>query len=90
MTSTQLSFLLFGLFVLAMFVWHLVDEYVRPMFIPRSEINALADEMIAKHGDRAEEMAYIEEDRAWRYSEIVEQGKWRRVKREIEHRRTCN
>ena len=66
MTSTQLSFLLFGLFVLAMLIWHLVDEYIRPMFIPRSSINALADEMIAKHGDRAEEMAYIEEDRAWR------------------------
>ncbi|WP_404401855.1 hypothetical protein [Pelagibacterium halotolerans] len=41
------------------------------------------DELIAKHGPRAEEMAYAEEDRAWRYSDIYEQGKWRRVRREL-------
>jgi hypothetical protein len=29
-------------------------------------------------------MAFVEEDRAWRYSESFEQGKWRRVRKRIE------
>lgn len=36
-----------------------------------------------KYGPLAEEMAFIEEDRAWRYSEAFEQGKWHRVRREL-------
>jgi hypothetical protein len=39
--------------------------------------------MIANHGPRAEEIAFIEEDRAWRYSETFEQGTWHRVRREL-------
>jgi hypothetical protein len=51
--------------------------------VPASVIKALADEMIAKHGARAEELAFAEEDRTWRYSETFEQGKWHRVRREL-------
>lgn len=56
---------------------------IRPMFIPRAEIEHLADELVKKHGERAEEMAFIEEDRAWRYSQNFEQGKWRWVRKEL-------
>jgi hypothetical protein len=31
-------------------------------------------------------MAFIEEDHAWRRSEPFEQGKWRRVRRELRRR----
>lgn len=64
-------------------VWHAWDFRLRPLFIPRAEINAIVDEFIAKHGPDAEEKAYAEEDRAWRYSNTFEQGKWRRVRREL-------
>lgn len=59
---------------------------VRPLLIPRTEIEKLASELIGKHGERAEEVAFIEEDRAWRYSQNFEQGKWRRVRKLLERR----
>jgi hypothetical protein len=56
---------------------------VRPRLIPRSEIDSLAAEMIARHGGRAGEVAFSEEHLAWRNSEPFEQGKWRRVRKRI-------
>jgi hypothetical protein len=32
-------------------------------------------------------MAFAEEDRAWRYSDSFEQGKWRRVRKTIQRLR---
>lgn len=64
-------------------VWHAWDFRLRPLFVPKTEVDAVVDELIAKHGSRAEKMACIEEDRAWRYSDTYEQGKWRRVRREL-------
>jgi hypothetical protein len=43
--------------------------------------------MLARHRRRAEEMAFIEEDRAWRYSQSFERGKWLRVRKRIKERR---
>jgi hypothetical protein len=43
--------------------------------------------MLVQHADRAEQMAFIKEDRAWRYSDSFEQGKWRRVRKTIERLR---
>jgi hypothetical protein len=43
--------------------------------------------MLVQHANRAEQMAFIEEDRAWRYSDSFEQGKWRRVRKTIERLR---
>jgi hypothetical protein len=40
--------------------------------------------MLVQHANRAEQMAFFQEDRAWRYSDSFEQGKWRRVRKEIE------
>lgn len=66
------------------FLWEFWEGGVRPRLIPRAEIDALSAAMLARHGDRAEEMAFIEEDRAWRYSDSFEQGRWRRVRKRIE------
>jgi hypothetical protein len=60
--------------------------FVRPALIPRGEIDRLATTMLAEHGDAAERMAFAEEDRAWRYSDTFEQGKWRRVRRAMRRR----
>lgn len=59
---------------------------IRPLLIPRKEIERLADDLTEKHGARAEEFAAMEEDRAWRYSQNFDQGKWRRVRKELERR----
>ncbi|PLX37588.1 MAG: hypothetical protein C0606_04665 [Hyphomicrobiales bacterium] len=72
--------------IAAVAIWHEWAFRLRPLFIPKAEINALVNELIAKHGPDAEEKAYIKEDRAWRYSNTFEQGKWRRVRRELHHR----
>jgi hypothetical protein len=69
------------------FLWELWEGSIRPRLIPRAEINAMSASMLSRFGDRAEEMAFIEEDRAWRYSESFEQGKWRRVRKRIHRMR---
>ena len=56
---------------------------IRPRLIPRSEIDSLAAEMLARYGPRADEAAFAEEDRAWRESQTFERGKWRRVRKRI-------
>lgn len=86
--SDYFPFLVFGALVLAIFLWMEWQGCIRPMFIPRAEIEHLADELIDKHGECAEEFAAMEEDRAWRYSQNFEQGKWRRVRKELERRRS--
>jgi hypothetical protein len=65
------------------FAWHTWSLSIKPLLIAVGDIEALADSMIAKHGPRAEEMAFIEEDRAWRYSDTLQQGKWHRVRKEL-------
>ena len=67
-------------------LWVLWQGSIRPRLIPRAEIDALAAAMLARHGHRAGEMIFIEEDRAWRYSRPFERGKWRRVRKRIEKR----
>ncbi len=64
-------------------LWCLWQLSIRPRLIPAGEIRVLADEMVASYGPRAEEIALIEEDSAWRSSEAFEQGKWHRVRREL-------
>ncbi|MGO4451069.1 hypothetical protein AB4Y96_19305 [Phyllobacterium sp. TAF24] len=46
----------------------------------------MVDQLIAEHGPRAAYRAYIEEDRAWRHCDTVQQGIWRRVRRELQRR----
>lgn len=68
-------------------LWELWAGGIQPRLVPQAEIDALAAAMLDQHGHRAEEMAFVEEDRAWRYSESFEQGKWRRVRKRLERMR---
>lgn len=68
-------------------VWELWAGWVRPRLLAREVIRRQADAYLRRYGVGAEEMVFIEEDRAWRYSDSSEQGKWRRVRREIERLR---
>jgi hypothetical protein len=65
--------------------WGLV-EMIRPRFIPRTEIERLADSMIRNYPANPEEAAFTEEHAAWYRSEGFEQGKWRRVRKAIRAR----
>lgn len=65
-------------------VWVIWEGSIRPRLIPAAEIEADARRLLARWGDRAAEMAFIKEDRAWRYSETFEQGRWRRVRMMID------
>ena len=66
--------------------WEVWQGLIRPRLIPKSEIAAIADELVLRYGERAEEIAFINEDRAWRYSDSFEQGKWQRVRLKLEGR----
>lgn len=74
------------LVIAAISAWLAWSGGVRPLLVPETEIAGVADRLAARYGPRAEEMAAIEEDRAWRYSDSFEQGKWRRVRRTLRRR----
>lgn len=59
---------------------------IRPRLIPQGEIDQLADETMADYPDDPEGAAFREEEYHWHRSEEFEQGKWRRVRREIQRR----
>ncbi|WP_407049207.1 hypothetical protein [Methyloraptor flagellatus] len=65
-------------------LWVIWDLDIRPRLIPKAAIEADAKVMLARWGERAAEMAFIEEDRAWRYSDNFQQGRWHRVRAAIE------
>ncbi|RFC68433.1 MULTISPECIES: hypothetical protein [Mesorhizobium] len=67
----------------SMFLWGFWQQSVLPRLIELGEIKAEADCLIAQYGSRAEEIAFLEEDRAWRYSQNFQQGKWHRVRKEL-------
>jgi len=64
-------------------LWELWQGGVRPRLVARDEIERAAATMLARHGQRAEQMAWIAEDRAWRYSDSFRQGYWRRVRKRV-------
>lgn len=63
--------------------WSVIDDVILPRLIHHREIERLADEIMRQYPDDAEQAAFINEHRAWRDSDGREQGKWRRVRREI-------
>ena len=69
------------------FIWELWEAGIRPRLIPAAEIDALTAAMLARYSGNAGKMAFIEEDRAWRYSDGFAQGRWRRVRKRTRRRR---
>ena len=64
-------------------LWELWEGAVRPRLIRRDIIDRAAAAILAEHGDLAEQVAWIAEDRAWRTSDPFKQGGWRRVRKRI-------
>ena len=55
------------------------QRVIRPLFIPKAELDHIVDAMIADFGSEAEFIASIYEDREIRRLNAFEAGKWRRV-----------
>ncbi|MBL1420000.1 MAG: hypothetical protein COC24_005760 [Alphaproteobacteria bacterium] len=70
------------------FILHAWQYNIRPLFIPRAEIEKLATQLIEIHGDGAYDFVYMHEDRAWRYGETYERGKWKKVGKAIRNKQT--
>lgn len=68
------------------FAWGFWEGSIRPGLIPRDEIVGQADRLWAIDDDRAFDKACMEEHAAWYRSNIFEQGRWRRIRREIMRR----
>ena len=64
-------------------LWFMYESYIRPARIPKQYIGALAAEMRRRNPADPEDAAFTEEQVAWHRSDMFEQGKWRRVRREI-------
>jgi hypothetical protein len=64
------------------------QRWLLPLRIPATGISGLADDLIVHFGPRAAEVAVAEQDRALKNSDPYEQGKWRRVEREIRRRQS--
>ncbi len=65
-------------------IWFLNELYIRPLLIPKAEIERLADDLRLSYPADPAEAAFAEEQNAWYRSETFEQGKWRRVRMRIE------
>ena len=72
------------------FIWVMWEGWVLAELIPKSEIVALVDELVEEYGDRAAEVAANREYEAWYRSELTDQGRWRRVRLEIDRRKKLN
>lgn len=81
--SEYTPYVLFGIFVAFAVVWEWFQSRIRPLFVPKAEIKQMADDLGEKHGDDAERIAFIEEDRAMRYTDTYKQGVWKRVRKEL-------
>jgi len=66
------------------FLWHTYAFSIRPRLIPQAEIDRLVADMLTKPDP--EQAAFAEEHAAWCRSDTFEQGKWRRVRRELRKR----
>jgi hypothetical protein len=71
--------------------WAVWDLRIRPLFIPATEIDRLADDLIARHPNNPARAAFNAEAEAWRRSDSFEIGRRRRVSRAVRRklRRSC-
>ncbi|MBA8877558.1 hypothetical protein [Phyllobacterium myrsinacearum] len=67
-------------------LFHEWEASIKPWLVPKDKIMEMTDMLLAKHGARAGYRALIEEEHAWRCGDMVQQGIWRRVYRELQRR----
>ncbi len=87
-TAKEVGFLLLIAAALAPMVlgigWGIVEHNILPRFIPRHEIKRLVEDIKSRYPHDPVDAARNEEMAAWYRSEAVAQGKWRRVRQQLE------
>lgn len=79
---TSLIFIL-GIFA-AVALFELYALFVAPYLLPQDVIDLIIEDLIEQHGDKALHAAIAREDWAKQDTDTFEQGKWRRIRRELE------
>lgn len=74
-----------GLLV-AVALFELYALFVAPNLLPQDTIDLIIEDLILQHGDNALDAAIAREDWARQDTDTFEQGKWRRIRRELEKR----
>lgn len=64
-------------------LWELYQFRIRPHLIPHEEINQIVAEMMRRPDPQ--HAALLEEEAAWHRGDSFEQGKWRRVRKALQH-----
>ena len=65
--------------------WWFWNDFILPRMIPDAEVEALADDLIAKHGPDAERIARANHYRAHdRDCDMVEARRWKLVRRRLD------
>ena len=72
--------------VVAVALFELYAYLVAPYLLPQDVIDLIVEDLILQHGDKALDAAIVREDWAKQDTDTFEQGKWRRVRRELEKR----
>jgi hypothetical protein len=85
---TWLALVFFGrqvLIFIGLILWTIWIDAIRPRLIPGSQIDQVADDIIANYADPEEEVV-ARYERAWYRSDGAEQTYWRRVRMAMRRR----
>lgn len=73
------------LIFIGLILWTIWTDAIRPSLIPGSQIDHVADDIIANYPDPEEE-AFAQHERAWYRSDGAGQTYWRRVRKAVRKR----
>ncbi|MCZ4273373.1 hypothetical protein [Maritalea porphyrae] len=86
MDNTINLLLTFLILIATIALFELYAYFVAPYLLPQETINLIIEDLILQHGDKALDAAIAREDWAKQDTDTFEQGKWHRVRRELEKR----
>lgn len=78
--------LTFLILIVAVALFELYALFVAPYLLPQDVIDLIVEDLILQHGDKASDAAIAREDWAKQDTDTFQQGKWRRIRRELEKR----
>ncbi|MGJ8529396.1 hypothetical protein [Maritalea sp.] len=73
----------FLILIAAIGLFELYAYFVAPYLLPQETIDLIIEDLIEQHGDKALDAAIAREDWAQQDTDTFEQGKWRRIRREL-------
>lgn len=80
------SLLTILILIAAVALFELYAYFVAPYLLPQEAIDLIIEDLILQHGDKALDTAIAREDWAQQDTDTFEQGKWRRIRRELQKR----